>query len=136
VRSHPLWRISADADENEQILATHPPFLGMNRVRRAKPGALVLATRPDMNNEPVIAAQQYGRGRSIAYLPDPNGGWAREFVKWGPPGGPPQGPHTELGHGERFRVNVAADENRAGSAAAASFAMVRAVLGERGEVAR
>lgn len=105
VRTHPLWRIAADPTENNRILDTHPIFTGMNRVRRAKPGALVLMTRPDMNNEPVFAAQSYGRGRSIAYLADPNGGWAKYFISWGPPGGPPQGPHTELGHGDRFKFN-------------------------------
>jgi uncharacterized membrane protein len=103
VRNHPLWQISPDPMENAAILATHPPFTGMNRVRRAKPGALVLAVRPEADNEPVIAVQSYGRGRAIGYLPDPNGGWAKYLVSWGPPGGPAHGPHTELGHGENFR---------------------------------
>jgi uncharacterized membrane protein len=114
VRNHPTWRISPDPEQNEEILNAHPNFTGMNRVRRAKPGALVLMTRPNMNNEPVIAAQQYGRGRSIAYLGDPNGGWAKFLVSWGPPGGPPQGPHTEIGHGNRFRVNEAATKSASG----------------------
>ncbi|MES2709628.1 MAG: glutamine amidotransferase [Verrucomicrobiota bacterium] len=102
VRNHPIWQVSRDPEENRRILDSHPAFTGMNRVRRAKPGALVLAVRPEENDEPVIAAQSYGRGRSIAYLSDPNGGWARNIVSWGPPGGPSQGRHTELGHGENF----------------------------------
>jgi WD40 repeat protein len=114
VRKHPTWRISPDPAANEAILDTHPDFTGMNRVRRAKPGALVLMTRPELNNEPVIAVQQYGRGRSMAYLGDPNGGWARYLVGWGPPGGPAQGPHTELGHGAAFHVNVAATHAASG----------------------
>ncbi len=107
VRKHPTWRISPDPIKNDEILDTHPDFTGMNRIRRAKPGALVLMTRPDLQ-EPVIAVQQYGRGRSMAYLGDPNGGWAKYLVSWGPPGGPVQGPHTELGHGSNFHFNVAA----------------------------
>lgn len=104
VRTHPLWRVSEIPEENETILNAHPIFTGMNRVKRAKPGAIVLAVRADVEGEePVIAAQSYGRGRSIAWLPDPNGGWAREYVKWGPPGGPPHGKHTELGHGPSFK---------------------------------
>jgi uncharacterized membrane protein len=102
VRNHPIWQISPDPVENAAIIAGHPALTGMNRVRRAKPGALVLAVRPEADNEPVFAVQSYGRGRSIAYLSDPNGGWARNTVKWGPPGGPVQGPHTELGHGTKF----------------------------------
>jgi uncharacterized membrane protein len=105
VRNHPIWQISPDQKLNLQILATHPMLAGMNRVRRAKPGALVLATRPEADNEPVFTAQNYGRGRSMAYLPDPNGGWAKYTVGWGPPGGPVQGRHTELGHGENFRFH-------------------------------
>lgn len=102
VRNHPIWQISKDPEENRRILDSHPQFTGMNRVRRAKPGALVLAVRPEENDEPVIAAQSYGRGRSIAYLSDPNGGWARNIVSWGIPAGLRQGPHTELGHGTDF----------------------------------
>lgn len=108
VRNHPIWRISQDPEENERILATHPPFTGMNRIHRAKPGATVFATRPNRDNEPVFAGQQYGRGRSIAYLPDPNGGWARYFVHWGPPGSTPLGAHQEVGHGSDFKVDESA----------------------------
>ncbi len=114
VRNHPTWRMDADPVKSDEIINTHPDFTGMNLVRRAKPGAIVLMTRPEMNNVPVIAAQQYGRGRSIAYLGDPNGGWAKYLVSWGPPGGPPHGPHTELGHGDRFRFNEAAAKSASG----------------------
>ena len=114
VRNHPTWRMDPDPAKSDEIINTHPDFTGMNRVRRAKPGAIVLMTRPDKDNEPVIAAQQYGRGRSIAYLGDPNGGWAKYLVSWGPPGGPPHGPHTELGHGERFKFKAEAAKSASG----------------------
>jgi len=116
VRSHPIWQIADDPKENDQILDEHTDFTGMNRVRRAKPGALVMATRSGTDGEPVIALQQYGRGRSVAFLPDPNGGWAKYYVKWGPPEGTVQGPHTELGHGRDFKF-------KAGPANAARGAM-------------
>ena len=114
VSNHPIWRIAPDREENARILATFPQFAGMNRIRRAKPGALLLATRPDRDNEPVIAAQTYGRGRSIAYLSDPNGGWAKFFLPWGPPGGPQIGPQIELGHGEKFHVDQSAAQAGSG----------------------
>ncbi len=107
VRHHPLWRFCENPEENERALDAHPVFTGMNRVKRAKPGAIVLAVRADAEgDEPVMAAQTYGRGRSIAWLPDPNGGWARDYITWGPRGGPPQGRHTELGHGYEFQFNA------------------------------
>ncbi|HEY1121642.1 MAG TPA: glutamine amidotransferase, partial [Haloferula sp.] len=103
VKGHPLWKISDDSAENEKALAIHPVFNGMNRVKRAKPGAIVLAVRADREgDEPVIAAQSYGRGRSIAWLPDPNGGWGEAVMEWGPPGGPLIGPQFEMGHGDGF----------------------------------
>lgn len=114
VMGHPIWQMDADPVKNAEIIATHPPFTGLNRVRRAKPGALVLATRPEAGDEPVFTAQQYGRGRSIAYLPDPNGGWAKYLVSWSPPGGPPHGPHTEQGHGERFVFDEVAAKSARG----------------------
>jgi hypothetical protein len=114
VRNHPVWQMDDDPVKSAEIIATHPPFTGLNRVRRAKPGALVLATRPEADDEPVFTAQQYGRGRSIAYLPDPNGGWARYLVSWGPPGGPPHGPHTEQGHGSNFRFDEVAAKSARG----------------------
>jgi uncharacterized membrane protein len=103
VSNHPLWHLSDDREENQKILATHPVFEGMNRVKRAKPGAIVLAVRADSEgDEPVIAAQSYGRGRSIAWLPDPNGGWGSQVITWGPPGGPEISPQFEVGHGDGF----------------------------------
>ncbi|YCM46246.1 glutamine amidotransferase [Verrucomicrobiaceae bacterium 227] len=108
VKSHPLWSLDPDPEVNQAILDAHPKFTGMNRVRRAKPGALVLAERSDAPGEPVIAVQKYGRGRSVAFMPDLNGGWAKNYIGWGPEGGPVQGAHTELGHGASFKFNETA----------------------------
>ncbi|MEZ0275660.1 MAG: glutamine amidotransferase [Roseimicrobium sp.] len=99
VRTHPIWQIVGDAKENAAILDTHPIFGGMNRVRRAKPGATVLAVVKDEPEQPVIAAQSYGRGRSIAYLPDPNGGWGEHVIRWSADNAPTLGDRIELGQG-------------------------------------
>ncbi|MBP6782377.1 MAG: hypothetical protein KA152_01215 [Verrucomicrobiales bacterium] len=107
VRNHPLWTVSLDPKANEKILAAHPRFTGMNLVRRAKPGALVLATRRG-TGDPVIAAQRYGRGRAVAFMPDPNGGGGTFYIEWGTEGSPIMGANfrqMELGHGKGFRFN-------------------------------
>ena len=109
VRGHPLWAVSPDPKENQRILDLHPRFTGMNLVRRAKPGALVLATRRG-TGEPVIAAQRYGRGRSVAFMPDPNGGGGTFYLDWGPEDSPVMAAkvrHIGLGHGRGFRFNEA-----------------------------
>lgn len=106
-RSHPIWHFSDDPEENDRILDSHPVWQGMVRIRRVKPGALVLATRPDTGDEPLIAVQNYGRGRSIAYMPDPNGGWGVHFTKWAPPGKEIVGETIMLGTGGSFRFNEA-----------------------------
>ncbi|WP_009965522.1 glutamine amidotransferase [Verrucomicrobium spinosum] len=99
VRNHPIWQLVSDPKENAAILDTHPSFSGMNRVRRAKPGATILAVVKDEPDQPVIAAQNYGRGRSIAYLPDPNGGWGAEVIRWSSDHAPTLGDRIELGQG-------------------------------------
>lgn len=106
VRNHPIWRFSADPAENDRILDSHPPMNGMVRIKRVKPGAQILAVRPDTNNEPLIAAQSYGRGRSIAYMPDTNGGWAFHFIKWAPEESRFLTEVKTLGTGYSFRFNA------------------------------
>ena len=99
-RKHPIWRISEDEKENENILALHPLFLGYHDIQRAKPGATILGLRED-GEGPLIAVQKYGKGRSMAFLSDTNGGWARTYVTWQNPNNlaSTEGSHRELGHG-------------------------------------
>lgn len=108
VRSHPLWQIVEDAEANNALLDSHPDFGGMNRVRRAKPGAVVLMLEKSSGSEPVMAAQTYGRGRSIAHLPDPNGGWGESVIRWGPDNAPLLGERLELGHGSALMAAASA----------------------------
>jgi uncharacterized membrane protein len=110
-RSHPLWQIADDPADNDLLLDSHPSFSGMNRVRRAKPGAVVLAVVADSPDQPVMSAQEYGRGRSIAYLPDPNGGWGEQVIRWGPDNAPALGDRIELGHGGELGRAVAQARN-------------------------
>jgi uncharacterized membrane protein len=43
VRNHPILQIDSDFSQNNEILDNHPRFRGANFVKRAKPGATVLA---------------------------------------------------------------------------------------------
>ncbi len=84
---HPILKLDADPDVNQQIFANHPNFLGSNFVNRAKPGATVLAYWKEQNNMPIICVQQYGRGRSMAFTPDVTADWGKlHNTAWGPNG--------------------------------------------------
>ena len=60
-------------------LAQLPELRGCVTVARAKPAASVLAVHPDRRNEVgpliVMAAQQFGAGRSVAFTPDTTWQW-------------------------------------------------------------
>ncbi|HEY8962527.1 MAG TPA: glutamine amidotransferase, partial [Luteolibacter sp.] len=105
-RSHPIWRIVPDPAENERILAAHPRFYGFHDIRRAKPGAINLGMHAD-GSGPLITVQSYGRGRSMAFLNDTNGGWAKDYIHWGEEkSGATIGRTTELGHGPRILTST------------------------------
>jgi len=83
--NHPIWQLDKNHKKNLAILATHPAFGGTNIVKRAKPGATVLATHSRHNDMPVICVQPYGKGRSMAFTSDSAGGWAQTYQSsWGP----------------------------------------------------
>lgn len=82
-RNHPILRISPDARKNNAILDALPFFLGTNFVRRAKPGATVLAIH-ERRGQPEICVQSYGKGRSMAFVSDSTDMWGRYFeTSWG-----------------------------------------------------
>ncbi|MFC7337766.1 glutamine amidotransferase [Haloferula chungangensis] len=100
VADHPIWKILDDPAANRKLLDAHPPFTGYHDIKRAKPGATLLGMRED-GGGPLLAVQNYGRGRSMAYLSDINGGWGRIYLGWG---GDATGNHVspdaqELGRG-------------------------------------
>ncbi len=84
-RRHPILRLVDDNAVNDAILDFHPAFRGYHDIRRAKPGAVVLA-KVDDSEAPIVAVQEYGRGRTMAFLSDPAGGWADGGYEgfWGP----------------------------------------------------
>ncbi len=83
-RSHPILQFTASPALNERILDCHPRFRGYHDIRRVKPGATTLATVAS-NGAPLVAVQDYGRGRTMAFLADPAGGWGVEYSgRWGP----------------------------------------------------
>ena len=85
VRNHPILRLAADATLNDAILDCHPAFRGYHDIRRTKPGATTLATVAG-KSAPLIAVQDYGRGRTMAFLSDAAGGWGEGGYQgyWGP----------------------------------------------------
>jgi hypothetical protein len=67
-----------------------PMMYGFNRVDRAKPGATVLALNPayDTPYGPgiLLAVQEIGKGRSMAFTSDTTRTWGRDFeTLWGEP---------------------------------------------------
>lgn len=84
VRRHPILQIVPDPVLNDRILNCHPRLRGFHDIRRVKPGATTLAT-VESNGAPLIAVQDYGRGRTMAFLSDPAGGWGEDYSgHWGP----------------------------------------------------
>ena len=84
---HPLIAFSPDRATTQAIWGQRFPTLyGMNRVERAKPGATVLARADDNDGNVLIAAQEIGRGRSLAFTSDTTRSWGRDFETiWGEP---------------------------------------------------
>ncbi len=87
-REHPLMRLESDGEKNRRLWDECPEFYGYNKVQRAKPGATVLAVHPYDRNlygkHVLVAVQQYGRGRSMAFCTDTTAGWGTRFEEdWG-----------------------------------------------------
>jgi hypothetical protein len=87
--SHPLIALGATLDETVNIWTRKLPHLhGYNRVGRAKPGAITLAVDPDEENEfgprVILAAQEVGKGRTMAFTSDTTRSWGSDFETiWG-----------------------------------------------------
>ena len=89
VYSHPLINIGATREETEKIWTEKlPPLHGYNRVDRPKPGAIVLAENNFADNRfgpmVIMAVQEIGKGRSMAFTSDTTRGWGEDFeTLWG-----------------------------------------------------
>jgi uncharacterized membrane protein len=89
--SHPLMALGATREETELIWTDKFPLLhGCNLVDRAKPGATVLAVDATARNQYgprlLLAVQNIGKGRSMAFTSDTTRSWGKDFETiWGEP---------------------------------------------------
>jgi uncharacterized membrane protein len=87
--THPLVAIGGALPETRAIWnEKFPSLYGYNRVGRAKPGAVVLGVdlteRSAYGPRIILAAQQVGRGRTMAFTSDTTRSWGRDFeTLWG-----------------------------------------------------
>lgn len=67
-RTHPVTQFGPDAETSNERWETLPPLSTLNVIDRVKPGATVLltGTSPDVDEQPVLVFQRYGRGRSVS----------------------------------------------------------------------
>ncbi len=86
---HPIMQLSDDASKNRKIWTEKFPKLhGFNEVDRPKPGAEVLLEHPNQNSSHgpyvILAIQEIGKGRSMAFTPDTTFYWGELFQTiWG-----------------------------------------------------
>lgn len=87
--NHPLIAFGTTRQETMDIWSRKFPVLyGYNRVGRAKPGAFVLAVDPSEQTaygaRIILAAQELGKGRTMAFTSDTTRSWGKDFeTKWG-----------------------------------------------------
>jgi uncharacterized membrane protein len=89
--AHPVMAIGATREDTKQIWTEKFPLLyGCNLVDRAKPGAIVLGVDAVARNRYgprlLLAVQNVGKGRSMAFTSDTTRTWGRDFeTLWGEP---------------------------------------------------
>ena len=67
----PILKLSPDSDVNRDLWNSMPGLTNINYLGRVKPGAVVLAEKPEDEfgaSEPILAVQRYGKGRSAALM--------------------------------------------------------------------
>ncbi len=115
--AHPIIRFSGTVEETRRVWWDKFPMLyGMNQVERAKPGAVVLAQEGDISGAAfqdanvLIAVQEVGRGRSMAFTSDTTRAWGRDFeTLWGEPirtGSPLTESNSDSRYYRQFWVNA------------------------------
>mgnify|MGYP002881270549 CR=1 FL=1 len=82
-QAHPAIRLDEDPAVHQRLWSALKPLRGVNRVTRAHPESVVLATHPELRDEsdapmPVIALREVGQGRSMAVTTDST--WRWHFV--------------------------------------------------------
>jgi uncharacterized membrane protein len=79
---HPITRLAPNVEETQRIWDEMPALRGFNRARRPKPEAVTLGVTADgqFSQLPLMAAMQYGEGRTLAFLSDQLWRWNFELV--------------------------------------------------------
>lgn len=115
--AHPIMNFAGDLETTRRVWWEKFPMLyGMNQVERAKPGAIVLAQEGDVSGAAfqdaniLIAVQEVGRGRSMAFTSDTTRAWGRDFeTLWGErirPGGVLSEDNCDARYYRQFWVNA------------------------------
>jgi hypothetical protein len=75
--THPVTQFGLDAEASAERWKTMPPLSTLNVVDRVKPGATTLLTGAgaDVDEQPVLAFQRYGRGQSAALTVNDSWQW-------------------------------------------------------------
>ncbi len=89
---HPIMLVDKDEERSRAAWDRLPQFHGFSKTTRPKPAATTLAVVADEQYETaygpaiLLAVQQYGNGRSMAFTSDTTGSWGTEWEdSWGPP---------------------------------------------------
>jgi uncharacterized membrane protein len=79
---HPITKLAPNPEETMRIWQEMPALRGFNQARRPKPEAVTLGVAGDgqFNRLPLMAAMQYGDGRTLAFLSDQFWRWNFELV--------------------------------------------------------
>ena len=74
---HPATRLAVTPEENRQKWASLPSLASMAQVGGSRPGAQILAVALTAGGtpQPLIAAQRYGQGRSVAFAGEASWRW-------------------------------------------------------------
>src|SRR5262249_23432204 len=75
--AHPIMRIGGTADETRKMWSAMPALAASATIGGPRPGASILAltTAPGGGVFPVVAVQQYGRGRSMVFAGEASWRW-------------------------------------------------------------
>jgi uncharacterized membrane protein len=112
---HPILQLDPDPRQNERLWAAMAPSLvDMNAVDREKPGAVVLIEHDHRSNAygrfKILAVQEIGRGRSLAFTSDTTRYWGIHFeTSWGEridPNLPPSEHNNDFRYYRRFWNNA------------------------------
>ena len=78
-KAHPLTRVFADPDANEQAWRALPPLTTLNEVARAN-GEVLLSARLDGRQAPLLTVGRYHEGRTLAFASDDLWRWNFDAV--------------------------------------------------------